>query len=296
MSYKSFIPQIWVAKLLPILRNNLNFQTITNRDYEGEIKAGGDSVVINQMSAPTVGTYTNASGVTFEDLATVEQTLLIDQQKYFAFDVNDIDKAQAKDGGALMAKGISEGGYALQEVVDIAIASKYGDAGIKNGSGGGALGTTSTPLEITVDGGGTSVKVSDWLGRVARRATEGKMPDNLPKSLIVPPWLHQKMVSDKLLNPRTVTNDGTYVTGEVQQAYGLNISVSNNVQTVSTRYQVLCGNRNSITIADQITHVEPGRRESYFRDFIKALYVYGIKTVRADQLLLSQVYEGTEGQ
>jgi len=296
MSWNSFIPQMWIAKTLPILKNNHNFAALTNRDYEGEIRNGGDTVVINQISSPSVGDYVKATGVTFEDLSSTSQSLLIDQQKYFAIQVDDIDKAQVANGGELMAKGIEHGTYEFLDLRDQAIAAEYSKAGIFGGSGQAALGTTGTPLEITVDGGGTSVKVSEWLARLGRRAVEGKLPDSLPKSTIVPPWLHQKMVMDKIVNPRGVNNDGTYIQGEVQNAYGFNILVSNNVSDTSTKFRVMAGNRNCITLADQITRMEPGRRENFFKDYIKTLYVYGLKTVRPDQLMLSYVTEGAEGQ
>jgi len=296
MSFNSFIPQWWAAKLLPILENKHNFKVLTNADYEGEIKAGGDSVKINQMSSPSIGSYDRVNGISFEDLSTTSQTLLIDQEDYFAIQVDDIDKAQVVNGGILMSEGVKAGGYEMQDKIDVALAAKYSDAGIIGGSGQGALGTAASVLEITVDGGGSSLKVSEWLARLGRRAYEAKMPDHLPKYVVVPPWLHQKMVMDKLVNPRGVNNDGTYIQGEVQFAYGFGIMVSNNVSYSSTDYRVMGGNRNCITLAQQITHMEPGRRESFFKDYIKALYVYGMKVVRPDQLMLSIVKEGAEGQ
>ncbi len=294
MSYESFIPQWWTSKLLPILENKHAYKLLSNTDYEGEIKAGGDSVVINQISTPTVSDYTNAGGVSWEELQTTGQTLLIDKQKSISFYVNDIDKAQAKDGGALMMKGLSQAAYEVNDVVDIQLAALYGDAGIIGGSGAGALGVVGTPLDITVDGNGSTVTVMDWLGRMARRAAEGKLPDSQPKTLIVPPWLHQKMVQANILNARGVNNDGTFKTGEIQNAFGFNISVSNNVYNSSSKYRVMAGNSNCITFADQITEMEAVRREDYFSDGIKSLYVYGYKVVRPDQLMMSVLTEGTE--
>ena len=296
MSFNSFIPQLWIAKMLPILKNNHQFKVLTNRDYEGEIRAGGDSVIINQVSSPSINTYDRVNGITFQDLSTTSQTMLIDQEKEWSIQVDDIDKVQVKNSGELMTQSIQNGAYAYEDAVDQALAAQYANAGIIGGSGQGALGTSASALEITVDGGGTSLKVSEWLARLGRRAAEAKLPEQLPKYLVVPPWLHQKMVMDKIVNPRGVNNDGTYRMGEVQFAYGFGIMVSNNVSYTSTKYRIMAGNRNCITFADQIVRMEAGRRESFFKDYIKVLHVYGMKTVRPDQLMLSYVSEGAEGQ
>ena len=93
MAFGSFVPNLWTATLLTALRKEHKYMALVNRDYEGIIKQGGDSVAINQISDVAVSDYTDAAGVTFERLDTSSQSLLIDQQKYFAFDVSDIEKA-----------------------------------------------------------------------------------------------------------------------------------------------------------------------------------------------------------
>lgn len=60
MAITNFIPTIWSARLLHNLQKSLVFgQTgVINRDYEGEIKAYGDTVKINGIGAVTIGDYT----------------------------------------------------------------------------------------------------------------------------------------------------------------------------------------------------------------------------------------------
>ncbi len=296
MSIQSFVPTWWEAKLLPILQNSHVYKSLTNSDYEGLVKKYGDTVVINQTSTPSISDYDDDTGLTWEKIQSTSQSLLIDQQKSVSFYIDDVDKAQARDGGAILSKAIQDAGYKMADVIDVALAAQYSKAGIKEGSGAGNLGSASTALEITVDGGGSSVTVLDWLGRMERRAAEGNLPSGVPKSLIVTPWLHQKMVQANILNARGINNDGTYKSGEIQHAFGFNISVSNNVNYTSSKYRIMAGNRNCITMADQLTKMVAIEPEDYFRDAIKALYVYGLKTVRSDQLMCSVVTEGAEGQ
>ena len=49
MSIANFIPTIWEARLLAHLDKELVYGNLANRDYEGDIKAAGNVVKINQI-------------------------------------------------------------------------------------------------------------------------------------------------------------------------------------------------------------------------------------------------------
>ena len=63
MSIQKFIPQIWSARLLDKLSNELVYGNLVNRDYEGEISQAGDTVHINSFGAITVKKYTKNSEI-----------------------------------------------------------------------------------------------------------------------------------------------------------------------------------------------------------------------------------------
>ncbi len=60
MAFSNFIPEIWSARLLEHLDKVHVYASLLNRDYEGEIKAFGDTVHINQVGNITVKDYTGA--------------------------------------------------------------------------------------------------------------------------------------------------------------------------------------------------------------------------------------------
>src|SRR5665811_2580045 len=94
MAITNFIPEIWSAQLLTSLKKSLVFAGpgVVNSNYEGEIQQSGDTVRIVSISRPTVATYTkNSTTITPETLTDAQRSLLIDQSKYFAFEVDDID-------------------------------------------------------------------------------------------------------------------------------------------------------------------------------------------------------------
>ncbi|MFO7294268.1 MAG: coat protein, partial [Acidimicrobiia bacterium] len=100
MAISNFVPEVWAAELLVALEKNLVYAApgVVNRDYEGEIAQYGDTVHITTLGDPTIGTYTPHSDITIEDVDDTPTTLTIDQAKYFAFEVDDIERRQARDG------------------------------------------------------------------------------------------------------------------------------------------------------------------------------------------------------
>ena len=88
-SYAAFIPEIWSKKLSTMLEKKCVMLQCVNRNYEGEIAAQGDKVKIitpAQVAISTLGT----SAITYDELEPTSQELVIDQQKFFAFKINDI--------------------------------------------------------------------------------------------------------------------------------------------------------------------------------------------------------------
>ena len=92
-----FIPTVWAARLLTALEKSLVYgqRQVCNRDYEGEIREAGNTVKIASIGDVTIGDYTKDTDIADPEVLTDdEQTLLIDQQKYFNFYVDSIDRAQ----------------------------------------------------------------------------------------------------------------------------------------------------------------------------------------------------------
>ncbi|MDA2921702.1 hypothetical protein MYX07_00365 [Patescibacteria group bacterium AH-259-L07] len=66
---------------------------ITNADYEGDIKKGGDRLnILSFLGDVTWNDYTVGTDMTVQALADTEDQLVIDQKKYYNFDIDDVDK------------------------------------------------------------------------------------------------------------------------------------------------------------------------------------------------------------
>lgn len=270
MAITNFIPEIWSATLLSSLKKSLVFAGpgVANRNYEGEISGSGDTVKITSISRPTIATYTkNSTSISPETLTDAQRSLLIDQSKYFAFEVDDIDLRQAKDGGALMSEAAVEAAYGLADVADQYVAGLYTGVDAAN-----AISTYSVT---------TAAKAVEQLVALKVKLDTANVP-TMGRYVVVPPWYHALL----LLDDRFVRVDASgsaeaLRNGVVGRAFGFDVFVSNNcVNVTGDDWIVQAGIPGAISFAEQIVNVEAYRPESAFSDALKGLHVYGAKLIR----------------
>ena len=96
MAITNFIPTIWSENLFSELDKQYIAVANCNREYEGDIREQGNTVKICGLGTITVSSYTkNANMKTPETLSDTACDLVINQAKYFNFQIDDIDRAQA---------------------------------------------------------------------------------------------------------------------------------------------------------------------------------------------------------
>ena len=142
MSVANFIPTIWSARLLAHLDKAHVYAALVNRDYEGEIKNYGDTVKINQIGDVTIKDYTKGKDIDDpEELSGDQNTLTIDQAKYFNFSIDDVDAAQVNP--KLMDAAMQRSAYAMNDTTDLFLANLLYLGAVNNGTN---LGTDAAPL------------------------------------------------------------------------------------------------------------------------------------------------------
>ena len=276
MAVTGFIPKLWSARLLNALDKSHVFANVVNRDYEGEIKKMGDTVHINTIGAVTIGTYTQNTDFTSgpETLATTDQTLTIDQAKYFNFQVDDIDAAQA--AGDIMDKAMTRAAYGLADASDKYIAGILaGAADASNLVSSSAVALTSSNVYENV------VKMRTILDK-ANVPTAGRW-------LVIPPEMYALiLLDDRFVKTGGEMAEGILRTGLVAQAAGFDIYLSNNCVSANvsekTTYTITGGVDAAATYAEQIVSTEAYRPEKRFADAVKGLHVYGAKVVDKAQI------------
>lgn len=267
MAVNTFIPELWSGALLAHLDKAHVFANLVNRNYEGEIKAYGDTVHINQIGDVTIKNYTKGSDIAAaDDLTTTEQLLVIDQAKYFNFGIDDIDAAQAR--GELMDAAMSRTAYALADVTDTFL------AGIMKAGAKIAVGNATTPIEVTsANAYETIVKVKTAMDK-ANVPTQGRW-------LVVPPEMEGALLLDnRFINAAGQAGYETMKNGFIGKAAGFDIYVSNNVPVTAGKFSMIASNNQATTYAEQIVKTEAYRPEASFKDALKGLNVYGAKVTQ----------------
>lgn len=304
MSISNFNPTIWAVALLANLNKDHVHINFLNRDYEGEIKAFGDTVKIGSIGRVTIRDYTTNSGLGDTDLLPAitaiarpeitqgsSQFLVIDQAKYFNVAIDDVDNRQNKP--KLMDEVAGEAGYGLANTADQFVNStlQTGVSGTVNGTGNrldartiGVGAGDDDFYELLVDLG-VKLKENDVTGL---------------KWAVIPPWAEGMLQKDvRFTNYGTSENRETLANGLIGRAAGFELAVSNNLSgstagTLATAggvYTVLAGVKMAASYAEQIplSSVKAFEPHDGFTDALKGLHLYGAKVTRPFALASCEV-------
>jgi len=273
MAITQMLPQIWSARILAKLEKNLVFAQpgVCNRDYEGDIRADGDRVHIHSFNDLTVSSYTkNSTTISYENLTDTRVTLLIDQSKYFAFKVDDIDTAQMRP--EIIDAAADRAAYQLAEDADSYIAGLYSGA------------STSSPDNTIETSQFTSTNVYQKFVDLSVLMDQVNLPAG-GRYVVVPPWVKGLLLQNSTFV--TASKPDAVLNGEIGQIAGLRILVSNNAKTTGTSPVVshmMAGHPAALAYAEQIVNVEGLRLEGSFADAVRGLHLYGAKVLDGARL------------
>lgn len=281
MSLDSFTPEVWTLRILSALKKSLVIAApgVVNRDYEGEIAEAGDTVRINSISDPTVATYTKGSTtITPEQLTSAQRALVVDQSKYFAFEVDDIDRRQ--NAGDVMPEALDRAAYKLRDVAD-----QYVETLMRSGvASANALGTVAAAAATPED------FYDDVLIPLKVKLDEANVPQE-GRFCLIPAWAHGRLLrDDRFIRADATGQASAAINGVVGAAAGFSLRMSNNLPIITgDDYSVIAGHPMAVSYAEQINKVEAYRPEDSFSDAVKGLHLYGAKVVRPDCLATAAV-------
>jgi len=296
MSLNNFIPQLWADTLLAALRKNLVYGALFNEDYEGTIQRMGDTVKINAIGDITIYDYTKDTDLNAPQALTDAQSMLtISNAKYYNFEVDDVDQAQAHP--EVMTEAMAWAAYKMSLTMDQYYAGFYTDAATTN-----LVGTSSgfvTPDVATYDKVGKGTTVYDYLVSLSQYLTEQAVPKQ-GRWCVVPPWVKTFLTQDpRFTSFNTDAGRATILTGkldasagEATDAYlgmieGMSVYESLNAPNLGgtkgksgSQDVVLAGHKMALTKAVGLVKTEAYRPPYRFADAVKGLALYGAKTVR----------------
>jgi len=227
------------------------------------------------FGVPTIGDYTGAD-ISYEELSDSELDITMDQKKYYAFRVEDDDRAATLID--LESAPIQQAGRGLAITTDTYAFSQATsgagtalDDGDFGGSGGSAFGVNSSNVEEAIS---SMVETLD---------TNNAGPERV---MVVSPWFHQKMIMaglDRLLQPE---ESPLYREGFIGRFNGLDIFKSNQLVVPSAgEVQVLAMTRRALPFAASVNQSEVLRLEAKFATAYRGLYIFGAGVLFANEIV-----------
>ena len=288
----TYIPEIWAGKLLVKFYAATVFGAIANTDYEGSIQNHGDKVNIRTTPDITINDYEIGQSLNYERPRSANTTLLIDQGKYFGFNVNDVEKKQADVD--YVNKWAEDASEQMKIAIDTDIlAGVYGSAapankGIVAGaiSGGvdlGAAGTNGDAAESLAN-----TNMIDKIVECGQVLNEQNIP-NTNRWFVITSWMATRIKLSEL-SEASYAGDGTSMmrNGRIGIIDNFELFVSNNVYSAAegtaTLYYPIFGHKSAITFASQLTNNEMIDNPDDFGKLMRGLQVYGYKVVKPEAM------------
>lgn len=278
MGLENFTPEKWYAKVFVRLRAALVHASTVNREYQGELTEGGDRIHITELEPIGVGTYTSGVDISWSNVTSYQKTLLIDQAKYYARNIDSIERVQSNVN--LQAAISDEAGYGMAKAADTFIAGHYSESGNEVSS-------------ATVSAGSVMVNLSNM-----QRALDDSDVPTTERFMPIAPWYHQDLVQAATqaitaTGVPKVFSDNLLVNGYVGNLFGFNLlmttQVPNNGSTISYH---MAYHRSAIAFVGQLKEASIIQAEDRFGIGLKALYLYGAKVVRPEAMVNCTTTEG----
>lgn len=260
----------------------------------------GDTVKINMIGDISIQSYTKDTDLNPPQALTDAQSMLtISQAKYYNFEVDDVDQAQAHP--QVMAEAMSWAAYELANTMDVYFSGFYTDAANTIGSSGSP--TTPTVATATSTGVGSGTTVYDYLVVLNQKLTEQKVP-KMGRWCVVPPWITTLLIQDirftsfntpearqTIMSNKLDASGGTISDAYLGKIAGMSVyesinapHLSGTVGTTGSVDVVMAGHTMTLTKAEGLNKVEAYRPPYRFADAVKGLCLYGAKTIRPNTL------------
>ena len=257
MSIETYKKQLWEQAIIEEYANVSRADVITAQPSE----VNGVCAIYNRSNLTNGLQDYSGADINFEEINTVETKLFFDVAKYFAYQMKDLDRVQAVNGGELMLKTARDMAQAIKDCVDAAVFAEAVEAAAH---------------ELQDD----ALAVEDVYNNIVALGTaldEANVPA-AGRYVIARP----EFVNMLALDQRVVDNAQVLPNGIVQgmQVNGMQVIKSNLVP----EGKVIALNNEAVGYGKQIDELEAIRIEKNFADAIKGLVNFGVKALRPEAI------------
>lgn len=306
-----FTPVIYAQKTLIKLYKTTVLSDITNTDYEGEIRAKGDKIIIRTVPDIAIKDYVKGQDLVYDtpDSASIEMT--VDYAKYYATKIDRIDEVQNDIGQ--MDKWSDDASQQLKIAVETsffsglfgsaaAVASTCATTNFGNSSGlAGQVSTayflgkpwdSTNYLKILKTQGSVTEGVGTSNGleavQVVLGASSCLSEQNVPETerfIVIPQWMSFQLQTGDLRRADSLggpDNQDVLRKGKLGMLGNMTIYVSNNLPSDANGTIMPYGHKMALTFATQLTENEMIPHPLAFGKIMRGLQVYGFKSVKVE--------------
>ena len=275
------VPILYAARLVEQYRRRRVFAERVDRQWQGQLANGGNTVRLNVAAAGTLTDYVIDTALVYSGAdVTALGDLTLTKQKYFAVSIDDINAIQAAVG--VLDAAVEQDSILLAEAVD---------ADVRAVMDTDATAGPAVALDHSADLTADNFKIPQMhrIMDIAKLPREGRW-------VIVGPYTAELIMKYSLQN--AVLNApiaGALQNGSIGRFGGLDWFVDSGENSAyvaadnTADEEWFFGNDTATAFIDQIRRVEPIRRETAFADAVRGLYTYGVKVHIPARLFKSAV-------
>lgn len=284
MSVASFIPKIWAASLEAPYQKALVYGALADNKFQPMLANSGNSIEINSIGSAAIHDHDRNADLTYDDLSVTAQTLLIDQEDYYGFRVNDVDALQA--AGDLQSAATEQHGIEMANKVDTFLAEQLvADAGKK------ITGLTAFDGADFYRPATGQTTAWDTIRAIVKELDKVSAPSTA-RWAVVGPEFASALLADRRVTDASVTGTDTVArTGMITaiQHLGISVYVSNNTPVKTGAEVITAGVPGALAFVSQLRTIEAFRDTHRFGDIVRGLQVYGGKVIRPAGIVTAAV-------
>ena len=311
MSVLNFIQTIWSKKIQDDLELKCKLVDNCLRTYEGDIDYAR-TVKILGVGEPTIAAYDGTRDISIENMNDKGQELTIDQQNYFAFYVDDVDKAQSVPGlpeeyqrKAVHGLAVARDTY-VANLIKVANYAPTKDATATSGKTYYTKTNETTFATVTPASGANPAALGYYEAVATHVTTATNLTQDAVKAGIdaaivalrernfdeegvieITPAVYN--VFKNCLITLSTDNPEYIKKGKVGVYDDFDVIMSNNMAKDSTHAYCDIRGKKAIAFAGQINKVEALRAEKRFKDIIRGLDTFGAKTIDNDRIQVIKI-------
>lgn len=264
MAIDNFIPEVWAAGVTQsFIANQVVIPTL-NTQYSGEATRGNTVHIIN-ATTPTITDYAAAGrSITAEALNDTEVQLLINQEKAFSVNVDDVDRVQA--AGEFNAWTEAAGRALAEDAEEYVLSQMFTGATDANGGA------------VVVD---TAAEAKTAIREIRKTMATNKVPAS-GRFVVVNPDFADLLLQD-LSDVSTAGSSSELRDGAILRLYGMDVIES--PLTGQATPAAIGYHQDMVAFVNQVENVESLRNPTKFADIVRGLNVYGAKVVKAEAVV-----------